>query len=131
MAKTRRAGTKRRAATGATSRSGRGDAARDERAAALRQAVESVAMRLQHERRLRPGSIVFRAADGEPPVFTLRATDAAFAFETTAEHSEPLLEVIGDPGRIRAIVRGEKDARMQFFAGGIRVRGDMQYLSEL
>jgi hypothetical protein len=43
----------------------------------------------------------------------------------------PLLEVIGDPRRIRAIVRGEKDARMQFFAGVIRVRGDMHYLSEL
>jgi hypothetical protein len=47
------------------------------------------------------------------------------------DRSPPLLEVIGDPRRIGAIVRGTKDARMQFFAGGIRVRGDMHYLSEI
>ena len=39
--------------------------------------------------------------------------------------------MIGDPRRLAAIVRGEKDGRRQFLAGGIRVRGDMSYLSEL
>jgi hypothetical protein len=39
--------------------------------------------------------------------------------------------VIGDPTRLQAILRGKKDARRQFFAGGIRIRGDMHYLSEV
>lgn len=37
----------------------------------------------------------------------------------------------GDPRRIAAIMRGKKDARLQFFAGGIRVRGDIAYLSQI
>lgn len=114
------------------SRRARSTTAQSESATALQKAVESVAAKLHRDRRLRPGSIVFRAAEGETPVFTLRASDTAFEVDAAAAaEPSPLLEVIGDPRRIRAIVRGEKDARMQFFAGGIRVRGDMQYLSEL
>jgi hypothetical protein len=74
---------------------------------------------------------VFRAVEGEAPIFTLRSSDRTAAIEAGAGDATPLLEVIGDPRRIAAIVRGEKDARLQFFAGGIRVRGDMHYLSEL
>ena len=43
----------------------------------------------------------------------------------------PIIEVIGDADRIRRILDGSKDGRLQFFAGGIRVRGDLKYLSEL
>ena len=101
-------------------------------AAALQKAVESVATKLHRDRRLRPGAIVFRAADGEAPVFTLRSSDTSFEVQTAAAvDPSPLIEVIGDLRRIGAIVRGEKDGRLQFFAGGIRVRGDIQYLSEL
>jgi hypothetical protein len=113
-------------------RSSRTDAAGRQSAIALQQAVESVATRLHRDRRLRPGAIVFRAAESEPPVFTLRSTESAFQIDAApSDQTEPLLEVIGDPRRIGAIIRGKKDARMQFFAGGIRVRGDMHYLSEL
>jgi hypothetical protein len=41
------------------------------------------------------------------------------------------LEVYGDAERIRGIVEGEKDAVREFLAGGLRVRGDLRYLSEL
>jgi hypothetical protein len=109
-----------------------GEAARRESALALQKAMESVAAQLHRDRGLRPGAIVFRATVSEPPVFALRSTESAYQIDTVAsDPTEPLLEVIGDPRRIRAIVMGEKDARMQFFAGGIRVRGDMHYLSEL
>ena len=74
---------------------------------------------------------MFRTAEGETPIFALRSSERAAMIEARADDPAPLLEVIGDPRRISAIVRGEKDARLQFFAGGIRVRGDMHYLSEL
>ena len=43
----------------------------------------------------------------------------------------PLIEVFGDRKRIQAIIDGEKDPRAQFLAGGLRVRGDLRYLSDL
>jgi SCP-2 sterol transfer family len=97
----------------------------------LRQAVESVAERLYHDRLLKPGAIVFKAAAGDSAAFTLVASETGVQTQSGSQHAEPLLEVIGDPRRIEAILRGTKDARKQFFTGGIRVRGDMHYLSQL
>lgn len=99
---------------------------------ALQQAVEKAATQLHRDRLLRPGAIVFHTMEeAEGATFALRSTDAGVQIESGAGQSEPLLEVFGDPRRIEAILKGEKDARKQFFAGGIRVRGDMHYLSEL
>jgi hypothetical protein len=50
---------------------------------------------------------------------------------TPAEPRAGQLEVIGDADRIQAILAGEKDGRMQFLAGGFRVRGDLRYLSDI
>jgi putative sterol carrier protein len=44
---------------------------------------------------------------------------------------QPTIEIIGDAKRIKAIFEGKKDARKQFLAGGIRVRGDLRYLSDM
>src|SRR5215217_3759654 len=41
------------------------------------------------------------------------------------------IEVRGDANTVRAILAGERDAREQFLAGGLRVQGDLQYLSDL
>jgi hypothetical protein len=43
----------------------------------------------------------------------------------------PLVEVLADAETVRAIIDGEKDAQKQFFSGGIRVRGDLRYFSDL
>jgi hypothetical protein len=43
----------------------------------------------------------------------------------------PVIEVFGDRKRIQAILEGKKDARMQFLAGGLRLRGDLAYFSDL
>jgi hypothetical protein len=102
--------------------------------AELGEAVDTVAKKLHGDRLLREGSIVLRtdseAADG----LVVRAGSGSFEVAPLAgaqEGAAPLIEVIGDPRRLAAIVRGEKDARKQFLAGGLRVRGDMAYLSEL
>ena len=41
------------------------------------------------------------------------------------------IEVMGDANTVRAILDGERDAREQFLAGGLRVWGDLRYLSDL
>jgi len=102
-----------------------------ERLKALQQTVETVATRLHRDKLLQPGTIVFRAAADDSPSFALRAGESGVQIEYGGQHADTVLEVIGDPRRIDAIVRGRKDARMQFFAGGIRVRGDMYYLSRI
>ena len=106
--------------------------ARDrERLHGLQQTIEGIATRLYRDRLLQHGTIVFRVAEGNAPAFALRVTEYGVHIEPGADHADALLEVMGDPRRIDAIVRGRKDARLQFFAGGLRVRGDMHYLSRL
>jgi hypothetical protein len=38
---------------------------------------------------------------------------------------------MGDANTVRAILDGDRDAREQFLAGGLRVQGDLRYLSDL
>lgn len=100
----------------------------------LKQAVLTAADKLQGDRLLRDGSIVLRTDSDAAGGLILRAGPLGFEAVPHAgieDGAPPLLEVIGDPRRLAALVRGEKDGRKQFLAGGIRVRGDMSYLSEL
>lgn len=100
----------------------------------LKQAVLTAADKLQGDRLLRDGSIVLRTDSDAAGGLILRAGQQRFEVVPhagIADGDPPLLEVVGDPRRLAAIVRGEKDARKQFLAGGIRVRGDMSYLTEL
>jgi hypothetical protein len=97
----------------------------------LEEAVESIGKRLHSEKVLRPGLIVFRTGDGSGQSFTLRTSDDGVQIQREQDHTSPLLEIIGEPSRIHAILRGDRDARAQFFRGGLRVRGDMHYLSDL
>jgi hypothetical protein len=102
--------------------------------AELEKAVATAADSLRGDRLLRDGSIVLRTDSEAAGGFVLQTSSGRFEvvpLEGMEQEAAPLLEVIGDPRRLAAIVRGEKDARRQFLAGGIRVRGDMSYLSEL
>jgi predicted lipid carrier protein YhbT len=105
-------------------------AARAEARKALQSTLDTVAGRLLRDRRLRPGSIVFRDPDDEHAAFALRASGDTVEIVAGVD-ADPVLEVSGDPRRLKSIIEGQKDARAQFFAGGISVRGDMHYLSEL
>jgi hypothetical protein len=102
--------------------------------AELEQAVMTVAEKVRGDGLLRDGSIVLRSDKEAAGGLLVRAGRKGVELAPLAggeEGAPPLLEVIGDPRRLAAIVRGEKDGRKQFLAGGIRVRGDMDYLSEL
>src|SRR5678816_348505 len=103
MAKNTATARRRRGASVRT-RPRRSDAARQKYVGALQQAVETAVGRLQSQRLLRPGTIVFRAAEGETPIFALRSSEHGAMVEQSAGDTAPLLEVIGDPRRISAIV---------------------------
>ena len=100
---------------------------------ALRAAFAAALETLATHRLLRPGAIVINSgsAAGGLVAHVDGGGSTLAELDTLTPPAHPMLEVIGDPRRIAAIIRGEKDARMQFFAGGIRVRGDMAYLSAI
>lgn len=96
----------------------------------LRGTLDSVSRRLLDERILRPGVIAFHDPGDASANFCLH-TVGQHAEIIAGTHADPILEVVGDPARLRSIIEGKKDGRLQFFAGGISIRGDMHYLSEL
>ena len=51
--------------------------------------------------------------------------------ETVEVPAQPLIEVIGDAEAVQAVLDRKVNAREQFLAGGIRVRGDLRYLSDV
>jgi predicted lipid carrier protein YhbT len=80
---------------------------------------------------LRDGVIRFRFSDGGEAVVRCSRGKADLSEEPAALEGEPLIEVMGDRKRIQAIIDGKKDARAQFLAGGLRIRGDMAYFSDI
>ena len=80
---------------------------------------------------LRDGAVRFRFSDGGDAVIRVTRGKTELSAEPEAMETEPLLEVMGDRRRIAAIIAGKKDAREQFLAGGLRIRGDLQYFSDI
>jgi putative sterol carrier protein len=82
----------------------------------------------------RPGEIVLRLSGdaGGEYCISCRGGEATIAknVHRVANH-KPLLEVWGDADIIRAIVDGEKDAVKQFLTGGLRIRGNIRYFSDI
>jgi predicted lipid carrier protein YhbT len=79
----------------------------------------------------RAGSILFRMIGDGGGEFYLHSTSAGCELSREPRGGPPHVEVIGDVDRILAILDGRREGRLQFFAGGIRVRGDLYYLSEI
>jgi SCP-2 sterol transfer family len=103
-----------------------------EKPTAVRAAIEALAERGAASRTLRrSGSILFRLTGegGGDHYVHLGQRGVRVSSEAAAE--PPHFEVIGDAKRIQAILEGKKEGRAQFFAGGIRVRGDLSHLGEL
>lgn len=118
----------------ADTKEGRDETARHRRALpALAIAAKAAAERLHKERILQPGAIVLHSGSAAGG-FMLRSGDGGVEIrplEAGDDTGSARLEVVCDPQRLASIIEGKKDARLQFFAGGIRVRGDIAYLSEL
>jgi hypothetical protein len=100
----------------------------------LEEALERVSERFAKSKAMKPGDIVFRlAGQGGGNVVVECSEKGVHVAESAAAGADrtPLVEVIGDANRIRAILAGRKDAREEFLAGGFRVRGDLRYLSNV
>jgi len=100
----------------------------------FRNSLDRISERLAKTKSIRPGHIVFRLAGAEGGNYALECAEGRVRVTESAAAGVdvvPLIEVIGDARRLRAILAGEKDAVEQFFAGGFRVRGDLRYLSDV
>lgn len=93
--------------------------------------VASLAKKLEKAEALREGAMLFRLTGKEAGEYRLECSAKGVRVAKGMPRGAPLLEVMGDAQRIRAIIEGKKDARKQFFAGGLRVRGDLLYAAEL
>jgi hypothetical protein len=93
-------------------------------------ALNKFSAHFERARTRRIGSILLRLTGENGGDFYVHSTSAGCSVSRDAA-GPPHIEVMGDANRIRAILDGSKEGRLQFYAGGICVRGDLQYLSEL
>lgn len=87
--------------------------------------------KVREAKSLRTGSIAFRLTGDEAGEYYIDNSPQGVRLLKSAPQSLPLIEVIGDARRIKTILEGKKNARTEFLAGGIRVRGDLRYLSDV
>jgi hypothetical protein len=87
--------------------------------------------RLAKARALREGTITLQFTDGGSAHLECSRAGVRINERMAAGEHTPLIEVMGDSRRIQAIIEGRKDAVKEFLAGGLRVRGDLDYLSDL
>jgi hypothetical protein len=96
--------------------------------------VGALAQRLDASANVRTGDIVLHLAGAGGGEFCLTCRPGSTVVSSTGRgpaERKPLIEVWGEANVIRSIVSGEKDAVKQFMVGGIRIRGDLRYFSDL
>jgi hypothetical protein len=98
----------------------------------IRHSLDEVASKVAKARTARAGDIVLRLSGKGGGTYRLSSRPGKVEVtETSDVAGQPLFEVIGDAEGVQAVLDGRVDAREQFLAGGIRVRGDLQHLSDL
>ena len=97
-------------------------------------ALGGVARKLDTSTNLRTGDIVFHLSGTGGGEFCLTSRGGKTSVLSTGRGSDdrkPLIEIWGDATVIQSILRGEKNALKQFMVGGLRIRGDLSYFSDL
>ncbi|MEU2032604.1 SCP2 sterol-binding domain-containing protein [Nocardia amamiensis] len=95
--------------------------------------LTSLARRLQEEASVAPGDCaVFHLTGPGGGSYCLEHAEGEvrIADPHRLGPAAPQVEVIGEAAVVCAILNGERDARRQFFKGGLRVRGNLRYLSD-
>jgi hypothetical protein len=97
--------------------------------------LQEALRKFEGSRLRREGTILIRfvGEDGGESVgdFHVHSRVSGCELSRKEGHAPPLIEIIGEPERIRAVLEGGREGLAQFYRGGIRIRGDLQYLSEL
>lgn len=101
------------------------------RAKTVKTVLGDVGKKLSKSERLRAGTIAFRLSGAGGGNFCVTCAPGSTKVTEGAAAGPHTIEVMGPASQIQAILEGEKDARKQFLAGGIRIRGDIRYLSDL
>jgi hypothetical protein len=97
-------------------------------------ALDGLVQKLDTSANLRTGDIVFHLSGASGGEFRLASRSGKTVISSTgrgADDRKPLIEIWGDAGVIRSIINGDKNAIKQFMVGGIRIRGDLRYFSDL
>jgi predicted lipid carrier protein YhbT len=108
----------------------RSDSKSASRAAPVEAALKKLTERLTGCRALRKSSIVIRTVDGAGRDYYLDCSPGSVQM-TSAPLSPPTIEIIGNTRNIESLLLGRTDPRRLFFAGALRIRGDLRYLSNL
>jgi len=100
----------------------------------VKEMLGSAVERLNQSKLTRQGNIVLRLSGNgggnyclshDSGKTTLRQLDAM------SDQTPPLIEVSGDAQIVYEIFEGKRNAFKQFLAGGLRLRGDLRYFSDL
>lgn len=103
--------------------------ARQSSTASFESTLGKLADRLGKIKSVRDGTVLFHLTGSGGGEFCLECGSGRTRVVKGRSSRKPALEIRGDAARIRAILEGKKDARAQFLAGGIRVRGNLRDLS--
>lgn len=100
----------------------------------LEDALDRLRKRMDKCGALKPGDIDLHAsgaAGGDYRIQSGRGKSTITRAAGGGSGASPLFEVWGNAKTIRAIIDGEKDPVKQFLTGGMRVRGNLRYLSDI
>jgi hypothetical protein len=93
--------------------------------------LQEALRKFEGSRLRREGTILIRFVGESVGDFHVHSRVSGCELSREEGHAPPLIEIIGEPERIRAVLEGGREGLAQFYRGGIRIRGDLQYLSEL
>jgi hypothetical protein len=100
----------------------------------IKDMLSALAQKLDASAHVRTGDIVLHLSGAGGGEFCLSSRSGRTVLSSTGrgpEDRKPLIEVWGDGDVISSILTGEKNALRQFMSGGIRIRGDLRYFSDL
>jgi len=93
--------------------------------------LEAFAKRLARGSTLKKATALLRLTGTGGGDFCLQCSPEGVHVTKGAPPGEHDIEVMGDAARIHAILEGKRDARAIFLGGGIRVRGNIRYWSDI
>ncbi len=94
-------------------------------------ALDGLAKRLAGCKSLRSGSIAFLMPDRSGGEYRIDCQPGSARVTDGASQRTHHVEVIGSSAKVRALISGDRDPVKVFLSGGVRLRGDLRYASDL
>jgi hypothetical protein len=94
-------------------------------------AIDVFARKLAGARARRSGAILLRLTGEGGGDYYVHTANEGCTMSRQAGLGPHHFEIIGDAHRVCAVLDGTKEGRKQFFEGGVRIRGNLRYLSTI